>query len=130
MHHGLHRDIVAIDIDVAKLAERSQIVESTHMVVMAMGEQQTIDTPKRQWHELHSDVRATIDKDASMVGFQQRSGAIPLVVRVRALTHLTVASIHRNTRGGSCAQESQPPHAHITFTSGCSSSPNRSLTDA
>ena len=54
------------------------------MVVMGMGDQDTVNLPERLRHNLLPEVGTTVDKQSCLFCFQQCRAAQPLVMRVLA----------------------------------------------
>jgi hypothetical protein len=62
LEHTFASDGVGIDIDFSKLTIGPDIVHTTHVVVVGMGDENAIDTTERMWHNLFSEIRSTIDE--------------------------------------------------------------------
>ena len=64
--HGLMQrrngNRVCIDVDVAENRERSQVVNSRYMIIMAVGKKHSVKFLERKGHQLHPDVRSAVDQ--------------------------------------------------------------------
>ena len=95
--HSLHGLTVGKDVDVAQHAVRPQIVESAHMIVVLMGEQQAVYLPERLRQELHTNVGATVEEDPRGVALDECRTAEPLVVGILAAAYLAAATYNGHT---------------------------------
>ena len=64
LQHTLTGYRVGIDIDFAKLAVRADIVHTTHVVVMSMGNEDAVDTTKGLRHDLLAEVGTAVDEQS------------------------------------------------------------------
>jgi hypothetical protein len=60
--HSLTGNGVGIDVDFAKLAIGSDIIQTAHMVVMSMSNQDAVNTSERMRHDLLSEIGTTVDE--------------------------------------------------------------------
>ena len=100
---GGSRRGVGIDVDVAENAKTAQVVHSSHVVVVDVGEQHAVDFPKRQRHQLHPNVGTAVDEQARRVGFQQSHATKTAVARVATPTNFTLTAQNGYARRSSCA---------------------------
>ena len=105
-----HRDaqrvggsLVGIDVDVAENAETAQVVEAGHVVVVDVGEENAVELPKRQRHQLHPNVGAAVDEQARRVAFQQSHATKTAVARVAAPTNFALTAQNGYARRSSCS---------------------------
>ena len=92
MRQCLRGDFIAIDIDITKLTETSQIVDTTHMVVMDMRNQHTIQLAERNTQELLTDIRTCIYQNAGTLRLYHRRTAQAVIPWIPAAAHLTITT--------------------------------------
>lgn len=90
--------LVSIDIDITKLTEPTQIVDTSYMIVVDVGDEHAVNLPKRQRHELHANIGTTIDEHTRRSRLQKACATIAAITRIAAMTHLTRASQHGYAR--------------------------------
>ena len=103
LQHALAGDGIGIDIDLTKLTVGADIVHASHMVVMTVGDEDTIDLPEGLWQDLLTEVRSTVDEQTGLFGLHQHRAAGPLVSWILTFAHLTLAPDHRYATRGSCS---------------------------
>ena len=86
------RLLVCKDIDVSKLAVRSQVVQSSDMVVMDMCEQHCVYPAKRLSEHLLPEVRPAVYQDSGGVGLHQCTATQAFVLRHVASARVAVAA--------------------------------------
>ena len=138
--HGLlqscHRVSLSINIYRSEHAERAYVINSRHMVVVNMCEQNPINGFEIKRKNLLSEVWSAIYKHPRRFRFQKRRTSEPVVAWVAAGAHLTLASHTWYAPRGACSQKS---HSHqqekiecgwiqMMFTSECISTPNIAIT--
>lgn len=97
--HLQHRFLgqrVSINVDFPELAIGSDVVHTSHVIVMAMGDQYTVDLPEGLWKDLLPEVGATVDEQARGIRLDKSRATGTLVVRVWTLAHLTLAADDRH----------------------------------
>ena len=62
LQHALTGYRVCIDIDFAKLTIRADIVHTTHVVVMGVGDEDAVDATEGLWHDLLAEVGPAVDE--------------------------------------------------------------------
>ena len=62
--HAFPGNGIGIDVDFTKLTIGTDIVHTAHVVVVGVGNQDAVDTPERLWHDLLSEIGATVDEQA------------------------------------------------------------------
>ena len=92
MRQCLRGDFIAIDIDITKLTETSQIVDTTHMVVMDMRNQHTIQLAERNTQKLLTDIRTSIYQNAGTLRLYHRRTAQTVIPWIPAAAHLTITT--------------------------------------
>ena len=91
--------IFRIHRNVTKLTERSQIVQTTHMVIMFMGNQHSVYRTKIiQPKHLFAKIRTAVDKNTYSVYFYQTGTTQTVVTRVGTCTYFTSTSHLRHSR--------------------------------
>ena len=60
---------VGIDVDFAKLTVRAHIVHTTHVVVVGMGNQDTVNASEDLWHDLLAEIRSAVYQQPRVLGF-------------------------------------------------------------
>ena len=93
---------VGIDIDFTKLAVGTDIVHAAHVVVVGMGNQNTVNLAEGLWHNLLPEVRATVDKQSGGIGLDKGRAAQTLVTRIWAGAGMTLAADGGNATRSSC----------------------------
>ena len=94
LQHPLFGNGIGIDVDLTKLTIRPDIIHPSHMVVMAMGNQDPIDLPERLWQDLLTEIRATVDQQARLISLHQHRTTRALIPWILTLTHLALAPNH------------------------------------
>ena len=92
MRQGIRNQFVAIDVDITKHAEASQIVDASYVIIMDMSNQHTIYLAERHTQELLTDIRSRIYQDSGMLRFYQRCTAQAVVARILAAAYLTITT--------------------------------------
>ena len=64
LQHTLTGYRVGIDIDFSKLAVRTDIVHTTHVVVMSVGDEDAVDATEGLWHDLLAEVGPAVDEQS------------------------------------------------------------------
>ena len=96
LEHTLSGNRISIDIDLAKLTIRTDIIHATYMVVMAVGYQDTVDPAKGFGKDLLTEIRTAVDEQARLFRLYQHGTASPFVLRIGALAYLTLAADDRH----------------------------------
>lgn len=76
------REVICIDVYIAKATERTQIINATRMVIMFMSKEYTIQTVKRNAQHLLAKVGTTIDKYTCLCRFYKSRHAQAVVTLV------------------------------------------------
>ena len=105
--HTLSGILIGIDINRSELAERPDVVDSPHMVVVDMGEKHSVERFEVEGQYLLSEIRSTIDEHPCRLGFEQSRTPKPMVMWVFASAHLTVAPDIGNASRSACAKKSE-----------------------
>ena len=92
LKHALTSNGVSIDIDFAKLTIGADIVHAAHVVVVGVGDEDAINLAEGLRHDLLTEVRTTVDKQARLGGLDECRTAQALVVRVSAATGIALAT--------------------------------------
>ena len=82
LKHTLTGILICIHIDFAKLAIGSDIVHTTHMIVMGMSDQYTVNAAERLRKNLLTKVGTTVYKDTSRRCLHQHRAAQPSIFRI------------------------------------------------
>ena len=73
--HGLVKalatDIVCINIDVAKTAVWAQVINATHVVIVRVGDENTVNSPEFLLQHLLAEIRTAVNKYAGIFSFQK-----------------------------------------------------------
>lgn len=91
LQHRLTGLRVGIDVDLTKLTVRTDIIHTPHVVVMGMGDEDTVDATERKRHDLLAEVWTAVNEQTRGFRLDQRRTAQSLVVRVRTRTGVTPA---------------------------------------
>ena len=92
MRQCLCGDFIAIDIDITIHTETTQIVDTTHMVVMDMRNQHTIQLAERNPQELLTDIRSCIYQNTGTLSLYHRRTAQTVIPWILAAAHLTITT--------------------------------------
>lgn len=103
LEHGLAGYGVGIDADFAKLAIRSDIVEPAHMIVVGMGDENTINTAKGLRKDLLSEIGSTVDEQSCLRRFNKYAAAQAPVVGIGTLAYRALAPYHGDAARGTCS---------------------------
>lgn len=112
---SVHSGAIAVNINVAKPAIGSQVVDASHMVVMYMCEEHAVYLSVWLAENLLAEVGPTVDEQTRGGCLQQCRCACAMVTRVSASAHLALASYHGHATRGACTKKRQ---LHLMFTSG------------
>ena len=96
LKHALTSNGVSIDIDFAKLTIGTDIVHAAHVVVVGVGDEDAINLAEGLRHDLLTEVRTTVDKQARLGGLDECRTAQALVVRVGTATGIALAANGRH----------------------------------
>ena len=88
----LRRVVLCIKGDFTQAAERTQVIDTSHMVVMLMRDEHPVNGLKRKVHHLLPEVGSAVNQDTRVVRLHQGRRTQTLVVRVIRPTHLAGAS--------------------------------------
>ena len=119
---------VGIDIDFAKLAVGTHIVHTAHVVVVGMGDEDAVNAPEGQWHDLLTEVGTAVNEQARPWCLDECRTAQSLVVGVG-----TGAGVALTADGGYATRcsGSKKSQLHTILTSGMDITiPNFSHTSA
>ena len=105
MHQGIGRDIVGIDIYLAELTERAQVVYTARMVVVDMSQQHRVNLAERLREHLLTEVGTGVYEYSRVFCLHQSRAAQTLVVRVGAKTRPARASYRRHSYRCSCSEK-------------------------
>ena len=105
--HTLSGDGVGIDIDFAKLTIGTDIVHTTHVVVVGMRDEDAIDTTERMGHDLLSEIGSTVDEQTRLRRFYKGRTTQTFIVRIRAAAGMTLAADGGDATRGSGSEKSQ-----------------------
>jgi len=94
---SVNSTLIGIDINITKLAKRTQVVESSHMIVVDMGKQDTINLTEWLAKNLLPKVRPTVDEHTCGRSLKQGGGPQAAVPRVFTPANGAVATYKRNT---------------------------------
>lgn len=94
---SVNSTLIGIDINITKLAKRTQVVESSHMIVVDMGKQDTINLTEWLAKNLLPKVRSTVDEHTCGRSLEQGGGPQTAVPRVFAPANGTITAYKRNT---------------------------------
>ena len=116
VRHGMHkricRNIIGIDIHLAELAERAQVVYSARMIIMYMGEQHRVNLSERLCEHLLTEVGTRVNEYPRVFGLHQCRATQAFVVRVGAKTRSARTSYSRHPHRCSCSEKCQF-HIHL-----------------
>ena len=104
MRQGTGYQLIAINMNITKHAEATQVIYTSHMVVMNMRNQHTIQLAERFPEQLHPYIRTRIYQNTGFLRLNHRSTSKALILRIIAAANLTIASQNRNTTRCSCSQ--------------------------
>ena len=103
---------VGIDIDLAELTVRADVVHASHVVVVAVSDQDTVDLTEGLREDLLSEVGTTVDENAGGLRLYQGGATGTFVARILAPAYLALATDHGNTAGGAGSEKRQ---FHLQF---------------
>ena len=115
LKHSLTGNGVGIDIYLAKLTIGTDIVHSTHVVVVGMRDENAINASEGMRHNLLSEVRTAIDEDACLFCLDKSRAAQPFVMRIGTTAGMTLAA---NSGDATRCSSTKKGQFHITLTSG------------
>ena len=115
LQHPLSSNRISIDVNLTKLTIWTNIIHSTHMIIVAMGYQDAVDFTKRHGKDLLPEIRTAVNEQPRLICLYKYRATRTLIMRICTLTHLTLAANDRHATRSSCSQKSQ---LHIMFTSG------------
>ena len=92
LQHRLLRLGIGIDVHLTKLAVRTDVIHTSHMVVVGMSDQDAVNLAEGLRQYLLTEIRTTVDEQTSGVCLHQSRTAQTLVTRVLALADLTLAT--------------------------------------
>ena len=103
----LQRVGVAINGNVAETAIGTQVIHSSHMIVVLMGEKHRTKPLKGERKHLLPEVRTTIDENVlSAIGGDKGGSAQPFVAWIVRTAYFTWATDLRDSRAGARAEKS------------------------
>ena len=114
LFHPLHRLGISIDIHWSQFAIGAHIVHTAHMIIMGVGNKDSIYLSEIHGHHLLSEVRSTVDEHPCICCLQHCRGTQSFVAWVFALTHGTLTPQHGNTTTGTCSKKSKLHHSMLT----------------
>lgn len=95
--------VLDIYVDVTVHTKRTEVVQTTDMVIMLMGDENCVQTPEIDRKHLGPEVRATVEQQtASIIGVKQGRGTQTTVTRISRATNLT--STTDLWHAGTCAR--------------------------
>ena len=103
LQHPLTRNGIGIDVHLTKLTIRTDIIHTTHMVVMGMCNKDAVDSTERLWQDLLTKIRTTVDENSRGLRLHQSRATGTLITRILTPAHLTLASDHGYATRGSCS---------------------------
>lgn len=95
-----------------QVVELAEIVESSDMIGVSVGEQDSVDTGQPTSECLEPELRRSIDEDIPFAEMQYGRAACPPVARVDRRTGVAVTTDHRYAVRGSRSQKGQSQHSH------------------
>ena len=105
--HALSGDGVGIDVDFAKLTIGPDIVHTTHVVVVGMGDEDAVNTTEGMGHDLLSEIGSTVDEQSRLRRFYEGRAAQSLVARIGAGAGVTLAADGGDATRGSGSEKCQ-----------------------
>ena len=100
-HQVVGTELFGIDIHIAKDAIGTQVVESTHMVIVLMCDEHGIKRFEVDAKHLLTEIGSTVNKDTLATHFNQCRSAQPLVLRICRCANLTRTPYLRHSTRGS-----------------------------
>lgn len=94
-----------VDVESVFVGERPQVVQTTHMVVVYVGEEQGIYMIDSRAQELRAEVRSAVNKNISAVLGVEGRRAHTIVARVGRTAHRAMAQHDGYTVRCACAKE-------------------------
>lgn len=91
-HEMVDAELLGIDVDVAKDAERTKIVKTTHMVIVLVGDEYCVQGTEIDRQHLLTEVGTAIDKDALAMHIDDGRATQSPVARVAAGAHFAWAA--------------------------------------
>jgi hypothetical protein len=98
-------EVIGINVNVAKATERSQIIDTSRVVVMFVGEQYAIEAIEGNMQHLFAKVWSTINKYACCTGIYQYGHTQTAVASIRRGAYGTWASHLGDTSRGSSTKK-------------------------
>ena len=92
LEHALTSYRVSIDIDFAKLAIGTDVVHTAHVVVMGVGNEDAVNLAEGLWHDLLTEIGATVDEQSRLFSLDECRAAQALVVRVGTATGIALTA--------------------------------------
>ena len=115
LQHRLLSQGIGIDVNLTKLTIWPDIIHTSHVVVMRMGNQDAVDLTERLGQDLLTEIRATVYQQTCLIRFHQYRTACTLVLGVCALAHITLTADDRHATRCSRSQKRQF-HLFYLFT--------------
>ena len=103
LEHALASDGVGIDIDFAKLTIGTNVVHATHMVVVGMGDENSVNLAERLRHNLLAEVWTTVDEQSRLFSLYECRTTQSLIMRVGTTTRIAVATDSGHATRCSCS---------------------------
>ena len=103
LEHALAGYWVGIDVDFAKLTVGSDIVHTTHVVVMGVRDEDAVDATEGLRHDLLAEVGPAVDEQSCLLRLQQCRTAQALVVGIGAGARPTATAYRRHATRCSCS---------------------------
>ena len=88
---GIDSSLVCVDVNVAKFAKATQVVDTCNVVVVDVRQQYAVNLLERPMHQLHTNIGTAVDKHTRGICLQQSCTAIAEVARVSAATYFACA---------------------------------------
>ena len=79
-------------MNITKHAEATQVIDTSHMVVMDMRNQHTIQLAERNPQELLTDIRSCIYQNTGTLSLNHRRTAQKVIPWILAAAHLTITT--------------------------------------
>ena len=105
LKHTLTCQGVGINVNFAKQAVGTYVVDASDVVVVSVGDEDTVNLAEWLWHDLLAEIGAAVYQEPRGVGLEQNRAAQSLVVRVGAGTGITLTTDSGHTTGGSCTEK-------------------------
>ena len=107
LEHTFASDGVGIDIDFSKLTIGPDIVHTTHVVVVGMGDEDAVNTTEGMGHDLLAEIGSTVDEQSRLRRFYEGRAAQSLVARIGAGAGVTLAADGGDATRGSGSEKCQ-----------------------